>query len=52
MVKQKWTSETGLTVDKMRRRRWSDSGATIPLERSLVPPAKVRHCRLTLSSSI
>lgn len=36
-VKEKWSQGTGGKIEALKRRRWSDSGSTIPLERSLVP---------------
>ena len=35
-VKERWSEGTGVMWEKMKRRRWSDSGSTIPLERSIV----------------
>ena len=36
-VKEVWSQGTGVKMDQLKRRRWSDSGSTIPLERSIVP---------------
>jgi ferredoxin len=36
-IRRVWSEGTGVKIDEMKRRRWADSGATIPLERSLVP---------------
>jgi len=40
-IKQTWSEGTGVKMETMKRRRWADSGATIPLERSLVRLADV-----------
>jgi len=44
-IKQTWASGTGVKMETMKRRRWADSGATIPVERSLVPLAEVAWMR-------
>ena len=36
-VKDLWSQSTGVKMDELKRRRWSDSGSTIPLERAIVP---------------
>ena len=36
-IRRVWSEGTGVKIDDMKRRRWADSGATVPLERSLVP---------------
>ena len=42
-VKETWAAGTGVKMETMKRRRWVDSGATIPLERALVPLAEVER---------
>jgi len=36
-VKETWEDSTGVAFERMRRRRWADAGATVPIERALVP---------------
>ena len=42
-IKETWAAGTGVKMETMKRRRWADSGATIPLERALVPLAEVER---------
>ena len=42
-IMETWAAGTGVKMETMKRRRWSDSGATIPLERALVPLAEVER---------
>ena len=42
-IKETWAAGTGVKMETMKRRRWADSGATIPIERALVPLAEVER---------
>ena len=42
-IMETWAAGTGVKMETMKRRRWVDSGATIPLERALVPLAEVER---------
>ena len=42
-IMETWAAGTGVKMETMKRRRWADSGATIPIERALVPLAEVER---------
>ena len=44
-IKETWANGAGVRMETMKRRRWADSGATIPVERSLVPLHEVERWR-------
>ena len=39
-IAEAWASGAGVALERARRRRWVDGGATVPIERALVPVSR------------